>query len=69
MTDADEDLGPLLLSLIAEVKALNLKAAALREVLQDQLGISDAQYAAALAKVTAAVQVWDLDGPPGGAKH
>lgn len=57
----DDDLGDLLLSLLADMKALNIRAGALRVLLQDHLGISDAQYAAALAKATAAS---DLDDPP-----
>jgi hypothetical protein len=63
----DDDLGELLLSLIAEMKTLNLRTAALREILQDHLGISDAQFADAHAKVTAAAHL-DLDKPPR-AKH
>ena len=65
MTDDPEDLGQLLLSLIADVKALNLRTGALRELLHDHLGISEGQYDAALAKVTAAAELLE----PPRAKH
>ena len=66
MAEMDEpnEAGLLLLSLIADMKALNLRLAALREVLSEHLGISDAQYDAALAKVTASVDALQLDAPP-----
>lgn len=57
-----EDLGALLLTLIAEVKALNIRVGALRELLHDHCGISDAQYDAAHATAAAASQLLD-DGP------
>jgi hypothetical protein len=58
-----DELGPLLLRLIADVQAMNLRIGALRELLHDHLGIADAQYAAALAKVSAGVRDLDRDGP------
>lgn len=65
MTNDDPDLRDVLLSLIADMKALNLRTGALREVLHDHLGISEAQYDAALAKVTAAAELLE----PPRAKH
>lgn len=65
MADADEDVGALLLWLIGELQALNIRVGTLREVLQTDLGISDDQYAAALAKATAASQLLEPPAPPG----
>lgn len=63
MADADdEDLETHLLGLHAELQAMNIRLATLREVIQTDLGVTDAQYDAALAKVTEAVQALAPDG-------
>lgn len=56
-----DDLGALLLSLIADVKALNLKVATLHELLRVHAGVTDAQYDAVHAQVTTTLQA--MDGP------
>lgn len=58
----DEDLGALLLSVLEEVKALNLKVETLRQLLQQHVGVTEAQYDAMHAKVTEHVQALLPDG-------
>jgi hypothetical protein len=60
ITDAGDELRALLLSLIADMKLLNLLIAACASCSTSTFGISETQYPAALAKVTA--QVSHLDG-------
>lgn len=63
MADADdEDLGTLLLSVLEEVKALNLKVETLRQLLQQHVGVTEAQYDAMHAKVIENVQALLPDG-------
>lgn len=61
MPMTDDDLEQFVLSLQAEIRALNIRVGTLR-LLVEQLGVTDAQYDAALAQATAAAQVSPKDG-------
>lgn len=63
MADDDpDDLEEFLLSLQADLRAMNLKLATLRELFQEHAGVTDAQYDAKYAEVAAAVQALIPDG-------